>query len=82
MRTTLSLDDDVAVALKRLRKARGTSLKQLVNETLRAGLKQMGGRPRRREPYRTRPVSLGQVRIGSIDNVAEALSVADGESFK
>ena len=82
MRTTLTLDDDVVATLERLRKTRKASLKQLVNEALREGLKQMRARPKRREPYRTQAVALGCCRIGSIDNVAEALSIAEGESFK
>ena len=38
MRTTLTLDDDVAAALERRRTQRGTGLRQEVNELLRAGL--------------------------------------------
>jgi hypothetical protein len=38
MRTTLTLDDDVAVQLERLRRARDANLKDLVNEALRLGL--------------------------------------------
>jgi plasmid stability protein len=38
MRTTLTLDDDVAAALARRRAERGTALRQEVNELLRAGL--------------------------------------------
>ena len=82
MRTTLTLDDDVAAALERLRRSRQTSLKALVNEALREGLRQMRTRRGRREPFRTEAVSLGRLRIGSIDDVAEALAVAEGESFR
>ena len=82
MRTTLSLDEDVAAQLDRLRKARGGSLKALVNEALRRGLKQMLSRKRQSKPFRTEAVELGRCRIGNLDNVAEALSVAEGESFK
>ena len=82
MRTTLTLDDDVSAALERLRRTRKASLKRLVNEALREGLKKMRARPKPREPFRTQPVTLGRLRIGSIDNVAEALSIAEGESFK
>jgi metal-responsive CopG/Arc/MetJ family transcriptional regulator len=82
MRTTLTLDDDVAAALERLRKTRGASLKDLVNEALRRGLKEISARPKRREPFRTQAVALGHLRIGSIDNVAEALAIAESESFK
>lgn len=82
MRTTLTLDDDVAALLERLRRDREQSLKDLVNEALRHGLRQIGTRKRRKEPIRTSAVDLGLCRIGSIDNVAEALAVAEGESFK
>ena len=82
MRTTLTLDDDVAAALERLHKTRGASLKELVNEALRRGLKEMRARPKRRETFRTQAVALGHLRIGSIDNVAEALAIAESESFK
>ncbi len=82
MRTTLTLDDDVAAMLERLRKTREQSLKDLVNEALRHGLKQMDTRPKRRETFCTHSVDIGRCRIGSIDNVAEALAVAEGESFR
>ena len=82
MRTTLTLDDDVAAALERLRKSRNASLKQLVNEALRRGLEEMRGRPKRREPLQTRSVALGRVRVASIDDIGEALAIADGETFK
>ena len=82
MRTTLTLDDDVAAALERLRKSRDASLKQLVNEALRRGLEEMRGRPKRREPMQTRSVALGRVRVSSIDDIGEALAIAEGETFK
>jgi metal-responsive CopG/Arc/MetJ family transcriptional regulator len=83
MRTTLSIDDDVAAALERLRRTRDASLKELVNEALRRGLQEMSGRPkRRRERFRTIAVALGRLRIGSIDNVADALAIAEGENFR
>ncbi len=82
MRTTLTLDDDVAAMLERLRKTREQSFKALVNEVLRHGLKQMDAQPKRREPFRTQSVDVGRCRVGSIDNVAEALAVAEGEAFR
>ena len=82
MRTTLTLDDDVAATLERLRRSRRVSLKQLVNEALRRGLDDMGRRRRSREQVRTRAVALGRVRIASIDNIGEALAIVQGESFK
>jgi len=82
MRTTLTLDDDVAAVLERLRKAGDQSLKELVNEALRRGLKQIDTPPKPRKPFRTKSVDVGRCRVGSIDNVAEALAVAEGESFR
>jgi hypothetical protein len=82
MRTTLTLDDDVAAVLERLRKSRNASLKDLVNEALRRGLKDLTRRTKRRERFQTRSVALGRLRIGSLDNIAEALAVAEGEAYK
>jgi hypothetical protein len=82
MRTTLTLDDDVAAALDRLRRTRRATMKTLVNETLREGLRHMGARPARREPFRTRVVDLGRARTVTVDNVAEVLAVVEGDAFR
>ena len=82
MRTTLTLDKDVAVALERLRKARKSSLKTVVNDALRQGLGQMASPPPTRRTPRTRAVSLGRCVAGNIDNISEALAAAEGESFR
>jgi predicted transcriptional regulator len=82
MRTTLTLDDDVAAALERLRRARDAKLKDIVNEALRKGLSDLTTRPKQREPSQTQVVELGRMRLPSIDNVSESLAVAEGEAFK
>ena len=82
MRTTITLDDDVAATLERLRKTRDASLKELINDALRRGLKDMSARPKRSQSFRTKSVALGHVRLASIDNVGEALALAEVESFK
>jgi len=52
MRTTLTLDDDVAAALERRRAERGTGLRREVNDLLRAGLAAAGrARPPDGAPY-------------------------------
>lgn len=81
MRTTLTIDDDVAAMLEKLRKKNGAGLKDLVNEALRRGLRELVVRPRPRTPFRTRSVDLGRVRIASIDNITEVLEIAEGEDF-
>ena len=83
MRTTLTLEKDVAAALERLRKRRRTSLKRLVNEALREGLGRMRAAPLApRALVRTQPLSLGRCRAGNIDNVAEVLALAEGDAFR
>jgi hypothetical protein len=82
VRTTLTLDDDVAAMLERFRKARGGSFKDLVNEALREGLKRMTSPPKRRRPFQTGSVNLGRCLAGNVDNVAEVLAVAEDESYK
>ena len=82
MRTTLTLDNDVAAALERLRKSRNASLKELINDALRRGLKDMSAPIKRRERFRTRSAGLGQLRLADLDNIGEALAIAEGEAYK
>ena len=81
MRTTLTLDDDVAALLARLRETRKVSLKELVNEALRTGLQQNTGPTLPKKPYRTPTVPLGSCLVGSLDDVADVLAVAEGEDY-
>ena len=78
----MTLEDDVAAALERLRRTRNASFKDLINEALRRGLKDMSNRTKRRERLRTRSVALGQLRIAGVNNIGEALAVAEGEAHK
>lgn len=79
MRTTLTLEDDVAVRLERERRKRQVSLKTLVNELLRAGLDALHAPRRSRQPFRTSGFELGPSLVGSLDNIEEVLSRAEGE---
>jgi hypothetical protein len=82
MRTTLTLDDDVAALLEKTRQAKGLSFKQVVNEALRAGLRQLTSPGRRRQKFRTAHVDLGRCLLGSLDDVSEALSAGEGEAYQ
>lgn len=73
MRTTLTIDDGLARALKDLAHRTNKPFKQVVNETLRAGLSTKGAR--RSKPYKVKPASLGGVSPG-ID-LDRALALAD-----
>lgn len=77
MRTTLTLDRDVAAQLARVR----TTLRDLVNEALRLGLKEMTTPTRSETAYRTRTVDLGRCLVGSLDDVAEVLASAETQSY-
>jgi hypothetical protein len=82
MRTTLTLDRDVAVEIERLRETRKESLKEVVNAALRRGLRAMAEERPKRAKVWTRPVDCGRCLIGSIDDVAEALAIGEGERFE
>ncbi len=56
VRTTLTLDEDVAAALQALAAERGMTFKEAVNSTLRAGL---SPRDERAKPYRVPARRLG-----------------------
>jgi hypothetical protein len=76
MRTTLTIDDQLAEVLKETAYRSGKSFKQVVNDTLRAGLDKQGNPPPKVKPYRVKVVSLGGVKPG-ID-LDKALQLADG----
>ena len=82
MRTTLAIDDDVAALLERISSSRKQSFKSLVNAALRHGLKEMATPPKPGKPCKTRAVPLGRCLVGSLDDISEALAVAEGEDFR
>ncbi|MDQ3538541.1 MAG: DUF2191 domain-containing protein [Actinomycetota bacterium] len=82
MRTTLTLDADVAAQLRRLRARTDRPFKQLVNDVLRAGLANLDrAEPATRGPY-TRAVSLGRPRLRALDDVSEAMAIAEGDDYR
>lgn len=81
MRTTLTLADDVAALLRRARSRLGGTMRGVVNEALRRGLAEMlQERPPARR-FRTKAVSL-RPSVPDVDDVAETLAVAEGESLR
>jgi hypothetical protein len=53
MRTTLTLEKDVAAALENLQKKRDATFKDVVNEALRRGIKAMSA-PGKPQPFQTK----------------------------
>ena len=82
MRTTLTLEKDVAVTLDRLRRARRSSLKALINEALREGLKRIAAPDAGQGAFETATVDLGRCFADNVDDVAEAIAVAESETFR
>ncbi len=77
MRTTLTLDDDVAAAIEHRRQEHNRSLKQEVNELIRVGL-MYADQPRQETPrFRVEPLDTGGLLI-DIDDVSTALDIAEG----
>lgn len=82
MRTTLTLDDDVAVLVDRVRAKTGASLRKIVNDALRRSLASSGEMAPRGRPFRTRSRDLGRLRLRSLDKVAEALALGEGKKLR
>jgi len=81
MRTTLTLEEDVATELGRLRKARNEPFKRMVNAVLRAGLATLGAkRALKARRFRSEPISLGTPRLKNLDDISEVLAFAEGET--
>ena len=78
MRTTLTLDDDLAARLEREQRKRRVPFKQVVNDLLRAGLDAID-RPAPRKRFVTKGFNCGPSLIGSFDDIEEVLSRAEGE---
>jgi hypothetical protein len=72
----VTLDDDVAAAVERLRRDRSIGLNEAVNELIRAGLTVK----RPRQPFRQQAEHIG-FRV-DVSNVAEALELLEGPAAR
>ena len=84
MRKTLTIDDDVAAALEQVSRKRGISLRDVTNEALHLGLRDMTAHPKSHSLFRTKSVDLGRLRIeriDNIDNIAETLAISGSKDF-
>lgn len=81
MRTTLTLDPDVAAQIERLRGEDDRTFKEIVNDLLRRGLRarQPSGKARKR--YTTPTADLGEPLI-DITSVSEAIAIAEGDDHR
>jgi hypothetical protein len=75
VRTTLTLDDDVASLLNKEVRRSGESFKQVVNRFLRFGLN-TSKRPTRK-PFRVKPLNLGLPPFEKVEELLEYLEGPD-----
>lgn len=78
MRTTISLDADVARAVEQLRRAHALSASAAVNVLARRGL---AHREPDQEAFTQTTSALGPARV-PLDDVGEALEVLEGEAHR
>lgn len=78
MRTTLTLEEDVAIEIERRRRERGTSMKREVNELLRAGLAHQREPVRQPTRFRTPALDIGPPLIEDFDDVEGVLEMSEG----
>ena len=78
IRTTVTLDDDVAARVKRESQSRGASFRDTLNDLLRVAL--LGGehKPRRRT-LRIEPTHMGHKPGLNYDNIEALLEYGEGE---
>jgi hypothetical protein len=77
MRTTLTLDDDVAARIEQIRREQGIGLREVVNTLLRRGLDSPGERP---APAVRVPTFPGlRPRRADFDRIGDVLGELDDE---
>jgi hypothetical protein len=81
VRTTLTLDDDIAAKIKAEAHRTGRSFRETVNEALRRGLATR--RSPRPEPYRVEARDMGELAPGlDLDCIAGVLERAEGPAHR
>ena len=80
MRTTLTLDEDVAAKLKAEIRRTGKPFKQVVNETLREGFAKPSTKKLR--PFRVKTRTLGHFEGLDYDNIGVLLEQLEGPFHK
>jgi hypothetical protein len=78
VRTTLTLDDDIAAKLEAEARRSGLSFKETVNTILRIGLSARRGRLPR-QPFKIKPLAVELINKNlDFDNIEELLDTIDG----
>jgi plasmid stability protein len=81
MRTTLTLDDDVAAAIEQRRREHRRSLKQEVNELIRVGLQHVDEPLPETPPFRVEPFDCGGLLV-DVEEMGSVLEMMDLEEWR
>ena len=81
MRTTLTIDDDVAAKAREAVRLTGLPFKSLINKALRVGIDEVIS-PRKSLPYHTQGRAMGLRKGLSYDNIADLLSLTEKENHQ
>lgn len=76
MRTTVTLDPDVAAVVRRAMQQRGKTFKEVVNEALRTGLSQ-----RPAEPFQTPTFNTGKPLV-DLDKALKISSILEDDALR
>jgi hypothetical protein len=77
VRTTLTLDDDVAALLKKEARKSGEPFKQVLNRIIRLGF--VAAKEPPRKPFKVKPINLG---LPHYDKVEELLERLEGPDYR
>jgi acyl-ACP thioesterase len=79
MRTTITLDDDVAQTIKdEMRSGEGKTFKQAVNDLIRYGRYMKREQKKAKKPFKVRSFNMGVYRHLNYDNIGELLDEIEG----
>jgi hypothetical protein len=81
MRTTVTIDPDVAAEIERIRTREGRRFKHVLNDVLRAGLRELSAGDISGRTSCTVPQDVGRP-IVDVTDVSAALAHAEGERFR
>ncbi len=81
MRTTLTIDDDVATLLKKENRRSGEPFKQTVNRCLRIALTASPQRARPK-PFKVTPIDLQLPEGVNLDKTSEILEALEGPLYR
>lgn len=82
MRTTITLDDDVAARLTEIQHRQEQTFKDVVNEMLRRGLEQAEMRSKPARPFRVKARAMGARPGLNYDNIGDLLEQLEGAAHQ